>query len=438
MTNVNDVASTICLRCGSIVAVSAGDLCPNCGKPLRRAASAHGSTSPRPKGAPGFRKLLSTPVIAAVCVLIVAIVGLQFFDISPDKGSASPSAFANASNAPIRGISAADFTAPTENPRSAALTSPEIADLSPCVFFIEVYDAYDNAVATGSGFFIDADGIALTNYHVVNRAQSARIKTTDGVWYDVDGVISSNEEYDTAVIRVSGAERFPALAIGDSTAIKQGETIYTIGSPQGLENTMSNGIISNTARTFDDGGAVSYIQFTAAISSGSSGGALINEYGQVIGITTATLSSQAGAVQNLNFAVPIEDALNSVTTVGEATPLAAVFALPSSMQYYADFPGVPDFGLMHGLAEYYVTDKYYDAEDDIYLAYYCYMAGSASQMEEIAAAFKMDLKSEFFESHRRDGELYYTKTVNKTLTLVTVTTEEFDGNYLIAVGVGQQ
>jgi len=179
-------------------------------------------------------------------------------------------------------------------------TAEEIyAKCSPAVFYVEVYDAQGQAFATGSGFFIDSDGTAITNYHVIDGAHSAKIKIGDTEeFYDVEGVYDCDEANDWAVIKVEGSG-FDYLEKGDKSTVVGGATVYAMGSPLGLQNTISQGLISNVNRVLD---GVSFIQTSAAISSGSSGGALINKYGEVIGITSAKFTDG----ENLGLALPIE------------------------------------------------------------------------------------------------------------------------------------
>ncbi len=203
------------------------------------------------------------------------------------------------------------------------LTAEEIyAQCSPAVFYIEIYNAQGMAIASGSGFFLDEKGTAVTNYHVIEGAASAKIITSDTQKeYDVTGVYDYNPAEDWAVIQVKG-DNFPYLEPGDESTVVGGATVYAIGSPLGLQSTISQGIISNPNRVTSD---VSYIQTSAPISPGSSGGALINKYGQVIGITSATLADG----QNLNLALPISvidgfaatqlTALSELQPVGQST-----------------------------------------------------------------------------------------------------------------------
>ena len=179
------------------------------------------------------------------------------------------------------------------------LTPEQIyARCAPAVFYVEIYDEYGWCIKTGSGFFLTEEGLAVTNYHVISGADSASITVSDtGEVYPVAGVYDYSAEEDWAVLQIDGSG-FQTLEIGDPGYDVGGATVYAIGSPLGLQNTISAGIISNPARV--DGG-MTYIQMSAAISPGSSGGALLNKYGQVIGITSATYTSG----QNLNLSIPL-------------------------------------------------------------------------------------------------------------------------------------
>lgn len=194
------------------------------------------------------------------------------------------------------------------------LTAEQIADqCSPAVFYLVVYDENGEAFASGSGFFLSSDGLAVTNYHVIENAYSARIMTTDGSVYQVEGVYDYDAGRDVALLKIKGSG-FPYLSPGQKT-VSQGMTIYTIGSPRQFDNTISQGLVSNANRVI---GGYSYIQISAPISHGSSGGALLNTSGQVIGITSAGRDD----AQNLNFAIPIS-AIDDLSRVA-VTPLAEI------------------------------------------------------------------------------------------------------------------
>ncbi len=198
--------------------------------------------------------------------------------------------------------------------------SPEqiYARCMPAVFYIEVYDDYGTPIASGSGFFIDSDGTAVTNHHVIYGASSAKVMLTDSTGADRDvldvlGVYDWSEEEDWAVLKIDCTNN-SYLKIGDPATAAGGATVYALGSPLGLSASISDGIISNPARVVD---GQTYIQISAPISHGSSGGALVNKYGEVIGITSAGFEEG----QNLNLAIPISRIANAkhagLTPIGE-------------------------------------------------------------------------------------------------------------------------
>ena len=208
------------------------------------------------------------------------------------------------------------------------LTAEQIyAACSPSVFYIEIYDEYGWCIKTGSGFFLTEDGVAVTNYHVISGAASAVITVSDtGESYDVLGVCDYSADEDWAILQIGGND-FRPLEVGSPEYNVGGATVYAIGSPLGLQNTISAGIISNPHRW--DGG-VDYIQMSAAISSGSSGGALLNKYGQVIAITSATYTEG----QNLNLAIPLTYLANA--EVEEYAPLGGNQEGPSGVLTLSD------------------------------------------------------------------------------------------------------
>ncbi|MBR4702877.1 MAG: serine protease [Oscillospiraceae bacterium] len=210
------------------------------------------------------------------------------------------------------------------------LTAQEIFELcSPAVFYIVTYDADGFLYAGGSGFFIEESGYAVTNCHVLENALSARVILADGRECEVAGLLYFDVEADFAILKVQGSD-FPVLKLGDSSAAAAGERAYAIGNPQGLTNTISDGIISNPGRE-ELGGM---IQVTTPISHGSSGGALINSRGEAIGITTLGLASG----QSLNFAVPASR-LPEVSKLRPAEEEIGLF----SMEEYADYLANRDF-----------------------------------------------------------------------------------------------
>ena len=186
----------------------------------------------------------------------------------------------------------------TEGESSSVLDAEQIyARYSSAIFYIEIYDVNGVALSSGSGFFIDSSGTAITNYHVIEGGSSAKIMTTDGTVYDVEGVYAFDKTLDIAKLKIKGSG-FNFVNIARTGNVLGGSKTYAIGSPLGLDNTISEGIISNPNRIFDD---ISYYQITTPISPGSSGGALFDKNGNVIGITCGGITEG----QNLNLAIPI-------------------------------------------------------------------------------------------------------------------------------------
>lgn len=201
---------------------------------------------------------------------------------------------------------------------------------SSAVFYLEAFETREameqgRPDSTGSGFFVTADGVALMSYHELDGYSYARATTTDGQVYMLTGVLYYDTYRDVAVVRISKTSIdgetvrfFPYIEIGDSDALSGGDIIYTIGSPLGLQDSISSGIVGNKLRVVDDP-LYPCIQFTAPISSGSSGGVLLNVYGEAVGILYGSYSRGQG----LNLAVPI-NAISEVSFVGEGIPLTTV------------------------------------------------------------------------------------------------------------------
>jgi len=180
------------------------------------------------------------------------------------------------------------------------LSVTEIAKKVESVVYIEVAFG-DGKGASGSGFIISPDGRIVTNYHVIDGAASGKVVFNDGTTLTDIKVLGWDKEGDLAVIKVPG-KVLPAVTMGNSDTAQIGEAVVAIGSPLGLQNTVSTGIISARRE--------GYLQTTAPISHGSSGGALFNMMGEVIGITSAGMEEGA----NLGFAIPINEVKSLATT----------------------------------------------------------------------------------------------------------------------------
>lgn len=156
----------------------------------------------------------------------------------------------------------------------------------------------------GSGFIISADGFILTNAHVVDGASEVYVTLTDKREFKAK-IVGSDTRTDVAVLKIDG-NNLPRLNMGDSDKIRVGEWVLAIGSPFGLENTVTAGIVSAKAR--DTGDYLPLIQTDVAVNPGNSGGPLINLKGEVIGINSQ-IYSRSGGFMGISFAVPIDEAL---------------------------------------------------------------------------------------------------------------------------------
>ena len=152
---------------------------------------------------------------------------------------------------------------------------------------------------TGTGFFISNDGSIVTNYHVINRATTIKVTDCNNKTYTVSKILAYDKNMDLAVLKISASS---TAAVLNKTDYETGDKVYTLGSSKGLTYTFSDGLIATRSRKVEDYNPdMYYIQTSAPISAGNSGGPLIDEYGRVIGVNTWSRTDG----QNLNFAVPV-------------------------------------------------------------------------------------------------------------------------------------
>lgn len=159
----------------------------------------------------------------------------------------------------------------------------------------------------GSGFIISADGSILTNAHVVDGATNVVVKLNDRREFDAK-VVGIDKQSDVAVLKID-ATGLPTVKIGDPNRLKVGEWVIAIGSPFGLESTVTSGIVSAKARGLPDSNYVPFIQTDVAVNPGNSGGPLFNMKGEVVGINSQ-IFSRTGGYMGLSFAIPIDVAMN--------------------------------------------------------------------------------------------------------------------------------
>ncbi len=163
-------------------------------------------------------------------------------------------------------------------------------------------------ISLGSGFFIREDGVLVTNLHVVAGADAISIEIDSGEIYDNVYALAHDERRDLILLQIPASKLF-TLSIADDRSIEVGDRVFVIGNPLGLEGTFSDGMLS--AKRVEDG--VAYLQVTAPISQGSSGGPVLNSAGQAIGVTTLTYTEG----QNLNMAIPARHAADLLALAGE-------------------------------------------------------------------------------------------------------------------------
>ncbi len=156
----------------------------------------------------------------------------------------------------------------------------------------------------GSGFILSPEGLVMTNAHVVDGADEVYVNLTDKREFKAK-IVGVDKRTDVAVLKID-AKKLPAVAIGDVGRLKVGEWVMAIGTPFGLDNTVTAGIVSAKAR--DTGEEIRFIQTDVAVNPGNSGGPLINMRGEVVGINSQILS-RSGGFQGISLSIPIDDAM---------------------------------------------------------------------------------------------------------------------------------
>jgi len=247
-----------------------------------------------------------------------------------------------------------------------ALTSAQIyTKCSSAVFRIVTYDKADNEMNYGSGFFINANGDAVVSCIEINGASDAYIFLQNEEYgYPVESVLGYDYGENIAIIHVD-IENSDYIEIGDSSTVVGGQKVYSLSYPLDLDCTITTGLISNPNRMFGD---ISQIQTTAQYSEGSDGGALLNEYGEVIGVSNISFSEG----QNINFATPV----NLINSVYGDKPLSLeevyyqVYPPLDDVYTYNVCDAAPDFGAFFG--EKAIWTNTYDDDPDVIYYYYSY------------------------------------------------------------------
>ncbi|KAA8997827.1 Do family serine endopeptidase [Stenotrophomonas cyclobalanopsidis] len=166
----------------------------------------------------------------------------------------------------------------------------------------------------GSGFIISPDGYVLTNYHVVADASDVKVKLGDSREFTAK-VVGSDQQYDVALLKIDG-RNLPTVRVGDSNTLKPGQWVVAIGSPFGLDHSVTAGVVSAVGRSTGgpDQRYVPFIQTDVAINQGNSGGPLLNTRGEVVGINSQIFSA-SGGYMGISFAIPIDLAMSAVEQI---------------------------------------------------------------------------------------------------------------------------
>lgn len=231
----------------------------------------------------------------------------QRIDITPTDTASTASS----------GSSSDSAVAPPSPSASSAsnMSIEEVGKLADRVVYIETYDAGNNVIASGSGVVTGANGEILTNAHVIEGAASAKVVFNDGSSVTTSTVALIDKTRDLALLQVSKTD-LPQVAIGDSGKLVLGQEVVAIGSPLGLSGTLTVGYISATTRQVD---GETFIQTSTPIDHGSSGGALFNLHGELVGITSAFIESSA----NLGLAIPSNDVSAFLAEPRSSIPMAS-------------------------------------------------------------------------------------------------------------------
>ena len=225
-----------------------------------------------------------------------------------------------------------------EDRAEQVLTAREVYDA--CIAGVVYIQARDDSgfISSGSGVVMSADGYIITNAHVIAGASCVRVVLQDNRALEA-GLVGAHEDYDLAVLKVE-ADGLSAARFCSSAHLRVGDEVMAIGNPLGstLRGTMTQGIVSAINRSVDlDGITMSLVQTTAALNPGNSGGALINDRGQVVGITTMKMMSRYETIEGLGFAIPsrlVKGVVNQLIATGQAkTPALGITVIFDLAEY---------------------------------------------------------------------------------------------------------
>ena len=241
-------------------------------------------------------------VIFAVALGVAALHG-SVFQSPEDPGE--PDHYVNHSTEPPdidRAETGSGLTVTLNRPGNKPLTTAQIYEKNlPSVVSVE--SLVEDGVGAGTGIVLSEDGYILTNAHVVAGGQGVIVTLSDNQVHKAELVGFQNDE-DLAVLKID-AEGLTPAEFGDSAALRPGEPVAAMGDPLGYRATITGGVVSGLDRSLDtERGEMIMIQTSASINHGNSGGPLLNQYGQVVGVTTIKIVSDDGSSEAMGFAIP--------------------------------------------------------------------------------------------------------------------------------------
>jgi serine protease Do len=302
-------------------------------------------------------------VVALLAAGAIGGAGVSAFNsVHPSAMAAAPAAIA--ATAPIQPVAPPDFSQITERSGPAVVNisvtgSTKVSNNAPFAQgddedgasgdpFFEFFKRFQQGQGRpgpqqdtptrgqGSGFIVSADGIILTNAHVVRDAKEVTVKLTDRREFRAK-VLGADPKTDVAVLKIEAAN-LPVVTIGKTSDLKVGEWVLAIGSPFGFENTVTAGVVSAKGRSLPDDSSVPFIQTDVAINPGNSGGPLFNARGEVVGINSQ-IYSRSGGYQGVSFAIPIDVAgriKNQIVATGKVEHARLGVIVQEVNQAFAD------------------------------------------------------------------------------------------------------
>ena len=246
-------------------------------------------------------KRIIIPVVVAA-ILVIAMLTVVLFPLIRKNKNNSNLGDTPPQNTPVE--------------TSLIMDKPDVSELAKSVLYLEIYDDKDELSGSASGFLVGDEKTLVTNYHVIEDAYYLVAQTPNGAEnVRISSILAYDETADLAIVRCDGSISVPLLSLGNSETVKQGDTVYAIGYPLGISNTVSDGVVGSA---YTDSDGIRKIQITAPISPGSSGGAILDENGLVIAVAQGSYSKG----QNLNVGIAVSELERLLDETENASPLA--------------------------------------------------------------------------------------------------------------------